>query len=79
MALPKWAGVPLHALGGAAITAAGVLLGIPGWLVLLVVSLGGWLREVVQHDLRLTPHQALEAAAWAMGGAISWSVVVWVI
>ena len=73
--MPKWSGVPLHALGGAAITTAGVLVGVPGWLCLVTVSLGGWLREVVQHDLRLSLHQWLEAGAWAVGSAISWAVV----
>ena len=78
MKLPSWTGIPLHFFGGAAITSVGVLVGIPGWLLLVVVSLGGWLREVVQHDWKLTDHQLLEAFAWAPGSAVAWAVVWWV-
>ena len=64
---PLW-----HALGGAAITSAAVLVGIPGFIPLVVVGLGGWLREVLQHDLRLTGWQWLEALAWGSGAAGAW-------
>ncbi len=77
MRLPKWSGVPLHALAGAAITAGAVYIGIPGWLPLVVVGVAGWAREVWQHDLRLTLHQWLEALAWSLGSAISWAAVTW--
>jgi len=65
---PLW-----HALGGAAITAAVALAGIPGLLVVLLV--GGWLREVLQHDPWLTPWQWIEALAWSVGGAVAWALV----
>jgi hypothetical protein len=75
MKLPGWTGTVLHALGGAVITGAAVLIGIPGWLPVLLVGVAGWLREVWQHDLRLTLHQWIEALAWGVGSALSWAVV----
>jgi len=62
-----------HALGGAAVTAAIALAGIPGLLLVLLV--GGWLREVLQHDPRLSPWQWVEALAWSVGGAVAWALV----
>lgn len=59
----------LHALGGLAIAAVAVLP-VPWWLTLPGLALFGWIREVLQHDLSLTPHQWLEALAWAAGGAL---------
>lgn len=56
-----------HALGGAAITAAGVIIGIPGWVLFLSLAFFGWAREVIQHDLTLTRHQWTEALAWPFG------------
>lgn len=78
MALPKWSGSVLHALGGAAITAVAVLIGVPGWIPLVLVSAGGWVREKLQHlpwNDPLTFHQWIEAAAWAAGSALAWLLV----
>lgn len=72
MALPAWTGAPLHALGGGLITSAAILIGIPGYIPLALVALGGWLREVLQHDLDLTRHQWIEALSWASGAAGAW-------
>lgn len=68
---PLW-----HALGGASIAAAATVIGIPAWLSLPVVALGGWLREVVQHDFRLSAWQWLEAAAWAIGAVAGFAGVL---
>lgn len=63
---PLW-----HLLGGAAITAAVVVIGVPWFIALLGVSLAGWAREVWQHDLRLTLWQWIEAVSWGIGSAVA--------
>lgn len=75
MKLPSWSGSVLHAIGGAAITAAGLLVGVPGMICLITISWCGWLREVIQHDLKLTLHQWIEALAWGVGSAAVWILV----
>ena len=70
MKLPGWTGTPLHALGGGIITATALLVGIPWFVPILVLILGGWIREVLQHDLTLTLHQWIEALAWPVGGVL---------
>lgn len=75
MKLPGWTGTVLHTLAGAAIAGFGLFVGLPDWVMVPVVAAGGWLREVLQHDLKLTAHQWLEAAGWllgALGAAIVW-------
>jgi len=45
-----------------------------------LIAFGGWLRERIQHDADLTPHQKLEAAAWGIGtllGAAGVALWVW--
>jgi len=59
-----------HGLGGAAIAVCATLVGIPGWLILVSITLGGWLREVAQHDLRLTIRQWIEALSWLAGSSL---------
>ena len=60
-----------HALAGLAIGALGALFGwITAACVMVALAAGGWGREVVQHDLKLTGHQWFEAMAWPIGGAV---------
>ena len=63
-----------HALSGAAIYATVLHLGIPALDILAALALGGWLREVRQHDWRLTRHQWLEALAWPAGGVAVYGI-----
>ena len=82
MTLPKWTGVPLHVLGGAAITVVAILLGFPGFLAFLFVTFAGWAREKIQHLPLLDPltlHQHLEAWAWGVGSLVSWQVMRWLL
>lgn len=38
----------------------------------ICLFLGGYLREVQQHDWSLSLHQWIEALAWGIGGLIGW-------
>jgi hypothetical protein len=66
-----------HALGGAAIAICALLIGIPVWLVVATLALGGWLREVVQHDLPLSRWQWIEAACWPLGALSGIGFMLW--
>jgi len=71
----RWLDPLLHALGGAAIVAGAILIGIPAALALGVVSIGGWFREKLQHPPfsdPLSARQWVEALAWATGGLVAW-------
>jgi hypothetical protein len=58
-----------HALAGLALGAAAAALGTL-WGVGLLLLAFGYLREQAQHGWLLTPHQWLEAIAWAAGGLV---------
>ena len=65
-------GMLWHGLAG-----AGLILfsGAPLWAQILVLLLGGWVREVLQHDVALSTHQLKEALAWPLGGLLAALVV----
>lgn len=67
----------LHAAGGAAITALGLWVGLPGALLLVVTTIFGVAREISQHDIRLTLHQWAEGLAWGLGSALMWVLYLW--
>lgn len=49
-----------HVLGGLALAAAATFAGLLWWVTLVGVTIGGVVREVMQHDLRLTRRQWIE-------------------
>lgn len=79
MKLPKWTGVPLHALAGFGISALLSVL-IPGWfewrfavvMFSAMLAYGVW-REAVQHAddaTRWNLHRWIEALAWGIGALL---------
>jgi hypothetical protein len=80
-----WLNPLLHALGGAVATGL-ILVGfhwsglehaalLAALLSMPVLAVFGWLRETMQHDLRLSAWQWLEALAWPLGSLAA--VLAW--
>jgi hypothetical protein len=72
-----------HALAGAAVTAVATLfVGAIAALLIFGFAVLGWVREVWQHDLRLTRHQWAEAVSWPAGAALGYGAalpVLWAV
>ncbi len=81
MPLPGWTGAPLHGLAGVAIVGAAASVGVPLLplaALAVVVGVGGWAREKIQHPPFRSPlsaHQWREAAGWFVGAWLAWGVV----
>ena len=77
MVVKRDLGALIHALVGFGLAIAWTLLGAPGYIVVAALASVGYMREWWQHDLRLTVHQHIEAAAWAVGGVLGFGLVRW--